>query len=741
MGDDLEAAIALHQSGALEQAARIYQTILERDPHQADALHLLGLVAYQKKDPHRAIGLISQAIAVNPNVAAFYSNLAEAYRGTGQLERAAACCRTALALAPDHAEAANNLGLALLAQGNADAAADQFRDALRLKPGDAVFHNNLGNALRLQGDAAAARAQFHQALAIVPEFAEAHSNLGQLLLEQNDYQSALRHCQEAVRLRPDLPEAQNNLGNVLREQGRLAEAKACYAAVLELNPDLALTYSNMGQALQEEGHLPEAMAWYQQGLQRDPNSARIHGHLASALEEQENYEGAVLHYRVALRLDPKYAEAHNGLGFVLHEQGNYAEALTAYGEVLRLRPAYATGHCNLGNILEELGDFERSLASYREAVRLDPSHASAWSLMATMQRGKLPDEDLAVLRQLLSRPHLAIGKRLALHFGIAHVLDARGEYQGAAEHLRQGNALCQTLWQKQGRAYDPQAHSAFTDQLIAVFSPEFFQRVRGFGLETERPIFIVGLPRSGTTLTEQILASHSQVFGAGELRYLRDDFDALPRFTNARMPVGEKGSGPPPALECLERLERETARRIAQWHLDRLQALNAQASRVADKMPENYLYFGLIATLFPEAKIIHCRRDLRDVAVSCWMTNFRHLHWAADPDHIAARFRDYLRLMEHWRSVLPGSVLDVDYEETVNDLEAVARRLTAWCGLDWEPACLDFHKTSRPVRTASVMQVRQPIYTRSVARWKNYKAALGPLFAQLEWFSSPRRGQ
>ena len=262
--------------------------------------------------------------------------------------------------------------------------------------------------------------------------------------------------------------------------------------------------------------------------------------------------------------------------------------------------------------------------------------------------------------------------------------------------------------------------------------------MRGFGLETERPIFIVGLPRSGTTLTEQILASHSRVFGAGELSYLREDFDALPRFTQQTSEVLKTSEVCLPALECLGRLERETARRMAQWHEGRLLAVSRNASRVVDKMPENYLYLGLIATLFPRAKIVHCRRDLRDVAVSCWMTNFRHLHWAADPDHIAARFRDYLRLMEHWRAVLPVSVLEVDYEETVNDLEAVARRLVAWCGLDWEPACLDFHKTSRPIRTASVMQVRQPIYTRSVARWKNYEAALGPLFAQLESFCNPR---
>ena len=153
--------------------------------------------------------------------------------------------------------------------------------------------------------------------------------------------------------------------------------------------------------------------------------------------------------------------------------------------------------------------------------------------------------------------------------------------------------------------------------------------------------------------------------------------------------------------------------------------MNRTAERVVDKMPENYLYLGLLATLFPRAKFIHCRRDLRDVAVSCWMTHFRQNRWTNDPEHIVARFREYQRLMEHWRAVLPVSVLEVDYEETVADLPGVARRLVEWCGLDWEPACLAFHKGTRPVRTASVIQVRQPVYTRSVGRWRNYERDLG----------------
>jgi tetratricopeptide (TPR) repeat protein len=729
MQDPFSSGVQYHRSGQLARAAQLYQQALAIDPGHADALHLLGVVAFQQGDLARAADLIGRAVARRPDVPAFHANLAEVYRAGGQLERAADCCRTALALRPDFAAAANNLGLILLAQGKPADAAGWFRTALQSSPGEAMIHNNLGNALRLQGEPDEALAHFRRAVELNPDLAEAHSNLGQLLLERHQPEAALSHCREAVRLRPSFPEAHNNLGNGLRDLGQLAEARASYTAALQLNPGLALTYSNMGQVLQEEGRLPEAIGWYQQGLERDPDSARIHCNLASALEEQEDFEGAVSRYRHALRLQPDYAEAHNGLGFVLHEQGKYPEALEHYRDVLRLKPDFATGHCNLGNLLEEMGSLDEAQASFREALRRDADHAAAWSLLATMLRGRLPDEDREAMRRLLARPHLAPGKRLALHFGLAHVLDARGAYPEAAEHLRQGNALCRELWQKQGRAYDPQAHAHHVDALTRGFSPEFFARTRGFGLETEVPVFIVGLPRSGTTLTEQILASHSRVHGAGELTYLRDSLDALP----AALGWSSGGSCPPPGLpECLARLPEPAAQQVAQWHLTRLLNLGADALRVVDKMPDNYLYLGLIATLFPRARIVHCRRDLRDVAVSCWMTNFRHIRWAADPEHIAARFREYRRVMDFWRKVLPVETFVVDYEETVADFEGVARRLIAWCGLEWEDACLAFHKTDRPVRTASVTQVRQPIYTRSVARWRHYEHDLAALFRELE---------
>jgi tetratricopeptide (TPR) repeat protein len=721
MHDSLNTALHYHQQGRLHEAADLYQRILAADPGHAEALHLLGVVAHQVGQHTQAVELIGRAATLSPEVAAYRSNLAEAHRALGDCERAEVCCRDALRLQAHYPEAHNNLGLALLGQGKAADAADCFREALRLRPDFALACNNLGNALRYTGDTAGALDHFRRAVGLDPVLAEAHSNLGQMLLEGGQTDEALAHCREAVRLRPQFAEAQCNLGNVLRERGRLAEAKACYAEALRLSPGVAMTYNNMGQALQEEGQLEEALTWYAQALQRDLNSARIHCNLAGALQEAERRDEAIVHYESALRLDPCYAEAHNGLGWVRHEQGRFDEALTLYREALRLRPGLAAAHCNLGTTLEELSDLEAAQACYREAFRHDQRHVGSVAQLATLLRGKLPEEDLAVLQQLLADPDLPEGRRLALHFGLAHVLDARGAYAEAAEHLRRGNALALAHWRRRGLGYESAAHARFVDGMIGTCTPDLFARAAGFGTGTPRPVFIVGLPRSGTTLLEQILASHPQAFGAGELPLAREGFLAL----------AGPGAAEERGLKALHGLDGETAARLAGRHLERLAALNGSAARVVDKMPDNYLYLGLLALLFPKATFIHCRRDLRDVAVSCWMTHFRHIRWANAPEDIAARFRDYRRLMDHWRRVLPVPVHEIAYEEVVDDLEGSARRLLDWCGLEWDATCLAFHRTKRPVRTASVTQVRQPLYRHALARWRHYEHELAPLFGRL----------
>ena len=729
MPDRFQEALHDHQAGRLDQAEQAYEHLLKASPGQPDVLHLLGVVAFQKGDFSRAIQLICQAIEANPAAAPYHCNLGEVHRAMGAGEQAESSYRRALALNENFPEAWNNLGLVRQAGGKLNQAMDCFRRAIALREGYAMAHNNLGNALRQSEQVDQAIAEFRKAVAAQPDLAEAHSNLGQVLLEINEPDEAAIHCRKAVDLRPDFAEARSNLGNVLRAQGRLAEAKACYAQALRQRPDTAMIYNNMAQALQEEGQLAEAVRWYDQALQREPHSARFHCNLASTLEEQGDADQAQARYRRALELDPAYAEAHVGMGQVLQDRGQWQEAMACFDEAIRLKPTLAPAHVSRGHLLTELGDFDQAVACFREALRLDRRSAAAYAELALTLGEKLSEEDAAAIQSLLAGGNVPIRRCEPMHSGLAAFFDSRGQFPLAAEHARKANELEKARRQVAGQGYDPDAHSRFVDRLIQTFSADYFAATRGWGDDSDRPVVIVGMPRSGTTLLEQILASHPRAFGAGELPEIRDLFEGLPRQLNL--------SAEP--VDCVARLDRQAAGELGRRYVARLGELNGQALRVVDKMPDNYLYLGLIATLLPKARIIHCRRDVRDVAVSCWITSFKSIRWACDETWIARRIGDYLRLMDHWRAVLPTPMLDVDYEGVVSDIESASRRIVEWCRLDWDPACLEFHKTRRQVRTASLRQVRQPVYSRSVARWKRYQQELAGLFALCR--QNPARGR
>ena len=602
----------------------------------------------------------------------------------GRLQAAEQIYRQILAVEPNHADAWHLLGVVAHQVGKQDLAVQYIQRAIALEGSSAAFHNNLGG--------------IHYALRRFPE--------------------AVACYRRSVELKPCDAQAHNNLGNALMDQGKWDEAVACYRRALQRKPDFADGHYNLGNALKELGELNEAVACYRRALELKPDLAEAHNNLGAALEGQGKLDEAVACYRRALELKPDHAGALNNLGAVLDVQGKLDEAVACYRRALQLKPDFVEAHGNLGAALEETGDFPAAEGCFRTALRHDGRFAFAHYKLAELLGRRLPQQDLAALRRLLEERQLTDAQRLLLHFGLAQALDAQGEYAQAAEHLQRGNALEQAEWRRRGQEYDPKDDEFLVTRMIDVSTPDFFQRVRGFGLETELPVFVVGLPRSGTTLVEQILASHSQVFGAGEISLGRDTMAAL----------GEKGAE---CVEGLRRLDRPTAVRLASRHLERLRALHGTALRIVDKMPDNFFSLGLLASLFPRAKLIHCRRDLRDVAVSCWMTHFREVRWASDPGHMASRFQQYGRMMAHWGKVLPVPLLEVDYEETVADLEGVARKLVAHCGLAWEPACLEFQRAKRPVRTASTVRVREPVFKTSVDRWRHYEQALAPLFARL----------
>jgi len=721
MQDLLSAAIEMHRSGQLGPASQLYQQVLAREHENAEALHLLGVLNHQQGQHARSIELIGRAVALRPNSHAYHANLAEAYRALGDFDRAAGCCRAALALWPNYPEALCNLGAALQGLGQHAESVAQLRRALELRPDFVVAHNNLGIGLRELGQKDQALEHFRRAVELDPTFAPAQTNLGQTLLDRGQAEEALPHCKEAVRLDTNSAVLHHNLGNVLRVMDRLVDAKSSYLEALRLNPQLALANAHLGLVLQREGQPADALVWLKKAVLLEPNNAGFWEWLAELYDEMEEPGESIPCWERVIALDPNRAGPHLSLGWALQEEGRLVEARGQYDTAIHLQPEYAAVYLNLGGLEEELGDLAGAEEAFRTALKLQPSFALPHARLATLLRGKLPEQDLAAIVERLTDQDLPQGPRGRLLFALAHVLDGQRDYARAAECLRKANNLT-TLTNDKRRAYSPVDHERFVDGLLRGFDRDLFARLAGAGSTSRRPVFVFGLPRSGTTLIEQVLASHSQVYGAGELRLARRAFEAIP---------GLLGRTDPPR-DCIPFLDRQAIQRLVERHLDELNAIDGGRNpRTVDKMPDNYMYIGLLSIVFPNALFVHSRRDLRDVAVSCWMTDFRSIRWANDPDHIATRFQQYHRVMTHWKEVLSVPLHEVNYEETVTDLESVARRLVAASGLSWEPACLEFHRTDRPVRTASVMQVRQPVYQHAVARWKHYEPALGELFAAL----------
>ncbi len=618
-------------------------------------------------------------------------NLSEAleHHERGDLEQAARIYEAALAEQPDEPDALHLLGLVALQRGEAGRAVELIGRAVSLRPNAAAFHADL---------------------------AEAYWSLGRI-------DEVIDCCEAALRLEPESPGILCNLGATLVARGDLDAALVRFHQAVRLAPDFAVARSSLGHALRLKGDRIAAMEQFRHAARLEPASSEPHSALGEILLSLGEPEQALPHCQEAIRIGPATPTLCVTMGNVLHSLGRLGESLAWFREVIRQEPTLAGAHAGLAGVLEELGDIEESQDSLREALRHDRRHAGAWARLATRLRDRLPEFDRAAIEDLLSDPNLASDQRWPLLFGMAHVLDGGGEFEPAAGLFAEANALQLADFRAQGRGYDPVAHRTFVDRLIAKFTPGFFERVRGAGLDTERPVFIVGMPRSGTTLVEQILASHPRVFGAGELRLVRESFEALPAETDQPLRA---------PLDCVDHLDRDSLRNLSIRHLDALTSRDRTADRVIDKMPENTLYLGLIAAMFPRARLIYCRRDPRDVALSCWMTHFAEMRWACDIDHIASRIVENHRVMDHWRRVLPVPIFEVEYEAIVADVEGVSRQLVEWCGLDWDPACLDFHETRRPVRTTSVAQVRSPIYSSSVGRWKNYERPLAPLFAKVE---------
>jgi tetratricopeptide (TPR) repeat protein len=623
-----------------------------------------------------------------------------------------------------------NAGETLASGQQAAATLEYLSEAVRLNPSDVGLLTNFGVILQSSGQAEKALASFDKDLAINPDLPETLYNRGNALRELRRPQEALASFDRAITAKPQFAEAHNNCGNALRELNRPHDALASYDRALVIKPRLIDALCNRGSLLKELNRLEEALASLEQGIAINPNVAQAHIMRGGVLESLNRSEQAWASYERAVAIDPNVADVHIIRGDLLRKLDRPEDALASYGRALAVSPDHASAHDRRGLVLVELGRLTQARGAHENAVALAPRKASFYYNLTAVAQLK-PDDPFARAMKSLSRDIASLDweEQIALHFALAKTFADNADYKQSFRHLLDGNAL-----KRKDVPYDESATLAANDNLRATFTSELLAAHRGTGEPSRAPVFVVGMPRSGSTLVEQLLSSHPKVFGAGEIA----------DFFNAAVEVGGTN------LEALQfsgensKLLRDQLRQIGVSYMRRIARAAPAAERIVNKMPDNFRLLGLIHLALPNARIIHIRRDPIDTCVSCFSKLFvdANVPYAYDLAELGRYYRSYDSVMAHWHELLPPKViLDVQYEDLVANIEEQARRMIAHCGLEWDARCLNFHLTERPVRTASAVQVRRPIYETSVGQWRKYEPFLGSLLSALGPLISRRLSQ
>lgn len=599
----------------------------------------------------------------------------------GRFSEAMAVYRRLLVMQPGMPDALHFLGLALHQSGQSAEGIKLMRQSIMSSPANAIFHNNFGFVLKAAGRLLESEAEHREAVRLQPGFVEAWYNLGVALQDQGKLEEAAEAYQRAIALRARLPKALTNLGGVLKDLGRLSESMEACRAALAIKPDLVEAAAILVATLLELERHDEAERQLDASLALAPADPRLLCLKAGILTDLSRLDEATATYDLVLERDRGQAAAYTGLATIAQNVGDQSRASEYFQQALAARPGY--------------GPAVYGLAHSRKFSEAD---------------GELIRE----IRRGLERQPISRGDELSLHFALGKIYDDMGKHDQAFAHFQSANAI-----KRERTTFDRDAHRAYIDALIEVFDTGFFaRRSADWGLESERPIFIVGMPRSGTTLVEQIISSHPRVAAGGEMRHLTAVIGSIP----------SDYSGPVGYPRTLQQLDRGAVLALGQGYLQRLPPGDPEQDRITDKMPANFFHVGLISILFPRARIIHCYRDPMDLCLSIYFQNFDSYHpYAYDLGDIGFYYREYERLMAHWYAALGPRLCRLNYAELVNKPDAETRRLVEYCGLEWDGRCLRFHDNKRPVNTASHWQVRQPIYQGSVQRWRDYESYLSPL--------------
>jgi tetratricopeptide (TPR) repeat protein len=623
----------------------------------------------------------------------------------GQLEEALVALRRLLDIEPGNVRALIACGNTLCALGRARDSLPLYTRALEIEPRGLEARNNLGNAFQDLGEHEQAVAWYRQALELRADDPDIHCNLGNALRRLGRLDEAVACARRAIALDPSLSLAHNNLGLALAALGRREEAVASLRRAVQLNSRFPEALRNLANLLSDMGEFEEAVSLHRTALGLDPQSADGHYQLGNALSELGRFAEATASFRLALELRPDDARAQLGLATALRLQWRAAEAEASARAVLAAHPDDVAALHLLGDLHVDRGDFARAQELFDRARTLDANYAPVLCSIAAHRRMTADDDAwVQAVEALLAKP-LPLAHEIGLRYALGKCHDDLRRYDEAFGEYRRANELSR----RHEPAYDAARLAQHIDNIIGHCDGELVRRTHGGASAADLPVFVIGMPRSGTSLIEQILASHPDVCGVGEVRFWDRVYESFARA------AGDEGAS------ALAGASRD--------YLEQLKTLAGPARRVVDKMPANFLYAGLIHAALPRARIIHVQRDPLDTCLSIYFQNFFRLQpYANDLASLAHYYGQYRRIAAHWRAVLPATtLLEVPYEALIENQEHWTRRILEFIGLPWDPRCLDFHRTDRVVITASRWQVRQRISNRSIGRWRNYERYLEPL--------------
>ena len=634
----------------------------------------------------------------------------------GKLSEAERAYKKAIKINRDFIEAHNDLGNVLLARGRYKEAFNSFRKALTLRPNHPLLLTNLGNVMQLQGEIEQAIDWFNRAIAQDPNFTGAHNNLGNALRDLGRFQEAVASYKQAIRISPDYADTYYNLASVSIQLDELEAAVSNFEKAIEIDPGHQGAYNGLGNALASRSEMDKAVAAYRKAIEINPNHKHAHNGLGNVLSDMGDLDEAITSYRMAIEVDPGHKEAYNGLGNALSNRGEIEKAIAAYRKAIEIDPWHKQACKGLGNALSDYGEIDEAIAVYRKSIEINPEHTEAYRSLSKNKKFSEYDDDIRAMETLYENEHYSDEQKMHLAFGLGKAYEDLGEYENSMQFILHATRLKRVSFD-----YSISDEEELFSNIKATFSTGFFADREGRGDPDRSPIFILGMPRSGTSLVEQILASHPDVYGAGELNDLAD----LTRDISTMQSTGEFPAG-------IADLDSAALVGLGKQYIARIRNHTEDAKFITDKMPHNFLYIGLIRVILPNAKIINCTRGPMDNCLSLFKNYFNTAHYYSyDQTELGQYYNLYLDLMRHWRDTLPGFVYDLGYEQLIADQEDQIRQLLYNCHLPWDDACLDFHKIRRKVKTACNAQVRRPIYKDSVKLWKRYEKQLEPLRARI----------